>query len=190
MNVAVDQSDSEYPVRLSFIASDDPEKETHHEVRCKYAVGCDGARSQVRQSIGQQLVGDALNQAWGVMDVLLVTDFPDIRLKAVIQSASEGNILIIPREGGYMVRLYIELDQLKENQRVDRAHMTPETLIDAARRIMAPYTLDVKEVPWWSVYEIGQRLTTSFDDRADGYAPGYFWREMPVIRIARKPARA
>ncbi|MEK9744281.1 MAG: FAD-dependent monooxygenase [Gammaproteobacteria bacterium] len=174
VNVAVDQSDSEYPVRLSFIASDDPEKETHHEVRCKYAVGCDGARSQVRQSIGQQLVGDALNQAWGVMDVLLVTDFPDIRLKAVIQSASEGNILIIPREGGYMVRLYIELDQLKENQRVDRAHMTPETLIDAARRIMAPYTLDVKEVPWWSVYEIGQRLTTSFDDRADGYAPRVF----------------
>ena len=124
VNVAVDQSDSEYPVRLSFIASDDPEKETHHEVRCKYAVGCDGARSQVRQSIGQQLVGDALNQAWGVMDVLLVTDFPDIRLKAVIQSASEGNILIIPREGGYMVRLYVELDQLKENQRVICARST------------------------------------------------------------------
>ena len=27
--------------------------------------------------------GDSANQAWGVMDVLAVTDFPDIRLKCV-----------------------------------------------------------------------------------------------------------
>ena len=27
-----------------------------------------------------------------------------------------------------------------------------------------PYKLDAKEVPWWSVYEIGQRLTDKFDD--------------------------
>ncbi|MGB1090933.1 MAG: FAD-dependent monooxygenase, partial [Oceanobacter sp.] len=77
-------------------------------VRAKYVVGCDGARSAVRNAIGQKLVGDPLNQAWGVMDVLLNTDFPDIRLKALIHSNNEGNMLIIPREGGYMVRMYIE----------------------------------------------------------------------------------
>src|SRR4029077_700393 len=27
-----------------------------------------------------------------------------------------------------------------------------------------PYTLEVKEIAWWSVYEIGQRLTDKFDD--------------------------
>ena len=73
---------------------------------------------QVRKSIGHELVGDAMNQAWGVMDILAVTDFPDIRLKAAIQSINEGNLLIIPREGGYMVRMYIELDKLKEDERV------------------------------------------------------------------------
>ena len=143
-------------------------------VKCKYAVGCDGARSQVRKSIGHELVGDALNQAWGVMDILAVTDFPDIRLKAAIQSINEGNVLIIPREGGYMVRMYIELDKLKADERVDRENMTVDVLINAANRIMAPYTLDVKEVPWWSVYEIGQRLTTAFDDSKDGQAPRVF----------------
>jgi len=30
------------------------------------------------------------------MDVLAVTDFPDIRLKAAIQSANDGSVLIIP----------------------------------------------------------------------------------------------
>ena len=71
--------------------------------RCsaRYVVGCDGARSTVRRSLGHALHGDSANQAWGVMDVLAVTDFPDIRLKAVIQSADDGNVLIIPREGGY-----------------------------------------------------------------------------------------
>ncbi|MBD3641893.1 MAG: FAD-dependent monooxygenase [Marinobacter sp.] len=137
-------------------------------VQAKYVVGCDGARSSVRNAIGKELVGDALNQAWGVMDVLLNTDFPDIRLKSLIHSNNEGNMLIIPREGGYMVRLYIELDKLKENERVARDQMTPEVLIAAANRIMQPYTLDVKEVAWWSVYEIGQRITTAFDDSEDG----------------------
>ena len=54
------------------------------------------------------------------MDVLAVTDFPDIRLKSAIHSANEGNLLIIPREGGYLVRLYVELDELAEGERVDR----------------------------------------------------------------------
>jgi phenol 2-monooxygenase len=133
-------------------------------IRARYVVGCEGARSVVRQKIGRALEGDSANQAWGVMDVLAVTDFPDIRLKAVIHSANEGNVLIIPREGGYLVRLYIELDKLNESERVLERNITIEQLIAAAQRIFKPYTLEVKEVAWWSVYEIGQRLCEKFDD--------------------------
>ena len=86
-------------------------------IRARYAVGCDGARSTVRGMIGKQLTGKAARQLWGVMDILAVTDFPDIRLKCAIQSASEGSLLIIPREGGHMVRLYIELDELRGDER-------------------------------------------------------------------------
>ena len=136
-------------------------------VKARYVVGCDGARSAVRKAIGRELVGDSANQAWGVMDVLAVTDFPDIRLKAAIHSANEGNILIIPREGGYLVRLYIELDKLKADERVSNRAITADQLVAAAKRILHPYTLDVKEIAWWSVYEIGQRLTDRFDDVAE-----------------------
>ena len=62
--------------------------------------------------IGRALHGDSANHAWGVMDVLAVTDFPDVRFKSLIQSANDGSIIIIPREGGYLFRLYIELDKL------------------------------------------------------------------------------
>ncbi len=133
-------------------------------IRARYVVGCDGARSGVRQAIGASLKGDSANHAWGVMDVLVNSDFPDIRFKSLIQSADEGSILIIPREGGYLVRLYVELDKLNPNERVAGRNITIEQLIAAAKRIFHPYNLDIKEVAWWSVYEIGQRLTDRFDD--------------------------
>jgi phenol 2-monooxygenase len=134
--------------------------EDQRRVRARYVVGCDGARSTIRQAMGRELTGDPMNVSWGVMDVLAVTDFPDIRLKAVIQSAEHGSVLIIPREGGYLVRLYIELD--------DDRDVTPAKLTATANRILHPYTLDVKDVGWWSVYEIGQRLCSRFDDSRGG----------------------
>jgi len=143
----------------------DPEHAGQVEtVKARYVVGCDGARSIVRQSLGRSLQGDSANQAWGVMDVLAVTDFPDIRMKAAIQSANEGSVLIIPREGGYLVRIYVELDKLKDDERIANRNITVDYVIAAARRILHPYSLEVKEVPWWSVYEIGQRLCDKFDD--------------------------
>jgi phenol 2-monooxygenase len=144
-------------------------------VTARFVVGCDGARSTVRRCLGHALHGDSANQAWGVMDVLAVTDFPDIRLKAVIHSGGEGSALIIPREGGYMVRVYIELDKLNENERVASRAITADRLVEAARRILRPYSFEVREIAWWSVYEIGQRLCDRFDDApADGAAPRVF----------------
>jgi phenol 2-monooxygenase len=133
-------------------------------VRARYLVGCDGARSTVRKSIGRALHGDSANHAWGVMDVLAVTDFPDVRFKSLIQSASDGSIIIIPREGGYLFRIYVELDKLDAGERVANRNISADDLIAAARRILRPHTLDVKEIAWWSVYEIGQRLCDGFDD--------------------------
>jgi phenol 2-monooxygenase len=153
-----------HPVTVRLERIDDEHAGQVETVKARYVVGCDGARSTVRRSLGRALHGDSANQAWGVMDVLVVTDFPDIRLKAVIQSANEGSVLVIPREGGYLVRIYVELDKLKEDERVASRNITVDHVIDVARRIMHPYTLDVKEIAWWSVYEIGQRLCDKFDD--------------------------
>src|SRR3954447_5984077 len=145
-------------------------------IKARYVVGCDGARSTVRKSIGRELLGDSANHAWGVMDVLAVTDFPDIRFKSLIQSAGDGSLLIIPREGGYLVRLYVELAKLDAGERVANRNISVDEVIAKAQRILRPYTLDVKEIAWWSVYEIGQRLTDKFDD-------------VPGIEIAKRLPR-
>jgi len=143
----------------------DPAHEGQIEtIKARYVVGCDGARSAVRKSIGRALHGDAANHAWGVMDVLAVTDFPDIRFKSLIQSANDGSIIVIPREGGYLVRLYVEMDKLDVGERVSNRNITADDLVAAAQRILKPHTLEVKDIAWWSVYEIGQRLCDKFDD--------------------------
>ena len=143
----------------------DPQHEGKVEtVKARYVVGCDGARSAVRKSIGRELHGDSASHVWGVMDVLAVTDFPDIRCKSLIQSANDGSLLVIPREGGYLVRIYVELTKLDIGERVANRNITADDVIAKAKRILTPYTLEVKEIAWWSVYEIGQRLTDRFDD--------------------------
>ncbi|PLY05662.1 MAG: phenol 2-monooxygenase [Arcobacter sp.] len=131
-------------------------------IKAKYVVGCDGARSLVRKSISRELKGDREGQAWGVMDVLVKTNFPDIRFKNIIKSANKGNILLIPREGGQLLRIYVELDKLK--QRGESKNITLDRLIEASKEIFHPYEIDVKETAWWSVYEVGHSLTDKFDD--------------------------
>ena len=163
--VEIDPSGSaEYPVKvtLEHVQGRNATGESS-TIRAKYVVGCDGSRSSIRAAIGRELVGDASNESWGVMDVLAVTDFPDIRVKCAITSADRGNILIIPREGGYLVRFYIELDEVGDDI-LDKRSVTPEKLTEVANRILHPYSLELKDVGWWSVYEIGQRLCDKFDD--------------------------
>lgn len=166
LDLVIDRTADDYPVTVQLKRTDAAHDGQVETLKARYVVGCDGARSGVRKAIGRKLVGDSANHAWGVMDMLAVTDFPDIRYKVAVQSAN-GNLLVIPREGGYLVRFYVEMDKLGEEERVANRGITLDKLIAAAQRILHPYTLDVKEVPWWSVYEIGQRICDKYDDVPD-----------------------
>ena len=99
------------------------------------------------------------------MDVLANTDFPDWRTKCAIKSPTAGNILHIPREGGYLGRMYVDLGEVAAGRRPAACARRPmEEIIRRANEILHPYTLDVKEVAWHSVYEVGHRVTDKFDD--------------------------
>lgn len=164
---------SEHPVVATVRRADGAES----VVRAKYLVGCDGARSNVRRALGIRLRGDAANHAWGVIDVLAGTDFPDWRTKNVVQSAGKGSLLMIPREGGSMVRVYVDLGEVTAGDSTIRS-TTAEELRDVANGILHPYSIDVKQVAWSSVYEVGQRVADRFDDLGDdapeGAAPHVF----------------
>lgn len=102
------------------------------------------------------MIGDSSDAVWGVMDIYPRTNFPDIRKKATLQSRS-GNLLIIPREGGSMVRFYIELPKgtVAKDIQLSDLHV-------AASRIFHPYQIEFAETFWWSAYAIGQRQADFF----------------------------
>lgn len=153
----------DYPVAVQVRYTAGEREGQERTIYAKYVIGCDGARSGVRKAIGRKLSGDAANHAWGVMDVIVNTDFPDWRMKCAITS-SQGSILHIPREGGHLARVYVDLGEVPEGDN-GAIRTTPiEEIIERANAIYHPYSIDVKEVAWHSVYEVGHRLTDHFDD--------------------------
>ncbi|KJL27003.1 Pentachlorophenol 4-monooxygenase [Microbacterium azadirachtae] len=161
--------DGEHPVEVRVRYSAGERAGEERTIRAKYVVGCDGARSGVREAIGRTHVGEMAAHAWGVMDVLVNTDFPDWRTKCAI-NAEAGNILHIPREGGYLSRMYIDLGEVASDDN-HAVRATPiEAIIGKANEILHPYAIDVKQVAWHSVYEVGHRITDGFDDVDPGSA--------------------
>jgi len=72
-------------------------------------------------------------------------------------------MLMIPREGGTMVRCYVDLGEVPLGEKTIRS-TTVEQMTARANAILRPYSIDVRSVAWSSVYEVGQRLTDFFDD--------------------------
>ena len=144
-----------YPVTVT------SEKEgTKRNIRAKYVLGGDGAHSQIRRSLQIPMEGDNSNAIWGVMDVFPRTDFPDFRKKCTIHS-EVGTLIIIPREGDTMIRMYFELPHGTNPKSV-----TLEDLQKKAKEIFWPYNMDFCATKWWSAYSIGQRVAKSMVDES------------------------
>ncbi len=151
--------EGEYPVVVTL----KDEEAGERTVRAKYVIGADGARSGVRKAIGAQHEGSVSNHAWGVLDVIADTDFPDVRFKVAVSAAS-GSLLMIPREGGFLFRLYVDLGEVAADDNRAVRNTPKEAIIAKAQAALHPYILDIKDVAWWSVYEVGHRVTDRFDD--------------------------
>lgn len=126
-------------------------------VYAKYVIGCDGARSWTRRALGAdfELQGEATDFIWGVMDIIPITNFPDIRMRCAIHSAENGSLMVIPRENK-LVRLYIQLKEVTPDAsgRADRSKITPELIFEAAKKILRPYEIDYEYCDWWTAYQV------------------------------------
>lgn len=121
----------------------------------------DGAHSKVRKSVPDiQATGSSQQAMWGVLDGEIITNFPDIWSKTLVYSQEYGSILVIPRERN-MTRFYIEL---KAHGKPDPGMPGQEFVMQRAKKIMAPFTLDWKYIEWFGRYKVGQRVASSFSD--------------------------
>lgn len=129
-----------------------------HTLYTKYVVGCDGAHSWLRKQLKVSLEGDLTDSVFGVIDIVPKSNFPDIRRVSYIRAAT-GTVLLVPRSNKE-VRLYIPVES--GGALPDPRDVSFERILAAARTIMAPYTLDVGSLSWWSAYRVGQRVGSHF----------------------------
>ncbi|KAF7903981.1 hypothetical protein EAF00_001315 [Botryotinia globosa] len=156
-NIAADDDTDE-------VLSDAHENELtviNETVKAKYLIGCDGAHSWTRRQLGIQLEGEQTDLIWGVLDIIPITNFPDIRMRCAIHSSKSGSMMVIPRENK-LVRLYIQITTTEIGSEIDRWSINPKMILDSAQKIMAPYKIDYEHCDWWTAYQIGQRVASKF----------------------------
>ncbi|KAL4962875.1 FAD binding domain-containing protein [Aspergillus stella-maris] len=166
-----ESSDAEFPI-LAELETDG----VRRALRTKHLVGADGAHSVVREQIGLQLEGQSLDHIWGVVDLPVDTDFPDIRRRTAVHSPA-GSVMIIPRErtntGEYLTRLYVQVPEAaspegtgtdadsKEDAKGRRSSVTLEGILKQVQDALHPYYIRPKRddaIDWWAAYQIGQRI--------------------------------
>ncbi|KAH7890896.1 FAD binding domain-containing protein [Phlebopus sp. FC_14] len=156
---------SSYPVKVTLEHLDATGTTIESSVRAKFVIGTDGARSWVRKTFNISMEGEQTDYIWAVVDMVPDTNFPDIHNKTVIHSIN-GSCMVIPREGD-KVRLYIQLSDRDvvdpSTCRIDKSRMTPEKILEIARKIFHPFEMRTPpEFDWWTIYMIGQRVASTY----------------------------
>ncbi|KAL8336116.1 hypothetical protein RB601_000105 [Gaeumannomyces tritici] len=151
-------SDPLYPIEVQLQHVDGTARET---VRTKYLFGGEGARSFIREQLGIGIRHkDPIEHVWGVMDGVVRTDFPDIKMKCTIHSR-HGSIMVIPRENN-LVRLYIQIASSTDKDWNPRKTATEAEVQASAKKIFQPFSVEWDRVEWYSVYPIGQGIADKY----------------------------
>ncbi|EXJ58879.1 hypothetical protein A1O7_06309 [Cladophialophora yegresii CBS 114405] len=131
-------------------------------IKARYLVGADGGHSWTRDQIGLRLEGGKTKVHFGVVDIVPITDFPDIRVSCSIHSTKAGSTMTFPREDR-LVRFYVQLAETgSEGDDLDTSKVTPEMITEKASTILSPYKLSYEHCDWWSIYTVGQQCAPSF----------------------------
>lgn len=132
-------------------------------VRARYIVGCDGARSAVRELAGIGFDGAEKEDHWVRVDGVVRTNIPDARSAYIrLESKTHGQVLWAQLDHGatrvgfaLSPELYAKYGQ----------HMTQEDAVKEAKAAVAPFELEFDQVDWHTVYTIKQFIAVKLQDR-------------------------
>lgn len=125
-------------------------------VQAKYLVGCDGAKSGVRHSLGLTFEGDTVERLFYVADVEL--DWPHGHDALQINLGENTLTAFFPLKGEDRWRL---VGTFPEGHKKDESDI-PYEEIDAQIELDMGVKLDIKKVNWFSVYNVHSRAVNAF----------------------------
>ncbi|KAJ4397584.1 hypothetical protein N0V93_001816 [Gnomoniopsis smithogilvyi] len=121
-------------------------------VHAKYAVGADGARSTIRNTLGISFTGTKPEMLWAVVDTFIKTDFPVSPEIVTFELDGQSRVSWIPRERG-MARFYVLLPG---------GEVTLERAQESIKQHMAPHYVDFVETEWFSTFDVKERIASTF----------------------------
>lgn len=127
-------------------------------VKCKYLIGADGGRSFVRRAMNVPFDGSSSEDKWVRVDGVIETDLPKPRTYCAIESPTHGNVLWAALDHG---ATRIGYAFTAERQKAYK-EFNEEAAVKEAIASVKPFSLKFKQVDWWTIYVVGQRIARSF----------------------------
>ncbi|MGC1308714.1 MAG: FAD-dependent monooxygenase [Phormidesmis sp.] len=136
------------------IKQNDSQTET---ITAQYLVGCDGAGSFVRKSLGLSLVGDTFGHMFYVADTEMESNLAHDTLSSVL--AKDAFTFFFPMPGGdNRWRIIGSLSEYKTNENLDFRVEALESKVKAETQL----PLEITAVNWFSTYKVHTRRVDQF----------------------------
>lgn len=127
-------------------------------VKCKYLIGADGGRSFVRRAMNISFDGTSSEDKWVRIDGVVETNMPKPRSYCAIESPTHGNVLWAALDhGGTRIGFAFTADRQKAYPEFNE-----EAAVKEAIASVKPFSLSFKQVDWWTIYVVGQRVARNF----------------------------
>lgn len=127
-------------------------------VKCKYLIGADGGRSFVRRAMDIPFDGSSSEDKWVRIDGVVETDLPKPRTYCAIESPTHGNVLWAALDhGATRIGFAFTAERQKSYKEFNQ-----EAAVEEAIASVKPFSLSFKQVDWWTIYVVGQRIARSF----------------------------
>jgi phenol 2-monooxygenase len=125
---------------------------------CKYLVGADGGRSFVRRALDVPFDGNTTEDKWVRIDGIIETDMPKSRVYGAIESPTHGNVLWAALDhGATRIGFAFTAERQKAYPEFNEAAAVAEAIAS-----VKPFSLKFKQVDWYTVYSVGQRVARNF----------------------------
>lgn len=135
-----------------------PETGVERIVKTRYLIGADGGRSSVRRLMDIPFEGSSSEDQWVRVDGVIETDLPKPRTYCAIESPTHGNVLWAALDHGATRIGYAFTPERRKAYEV----FDEEAAVKEAIASVKPFSLKFKQVDWWTIYVVGQRIARNF----------------------------